>query len=112
MRTTRFLAFAAAGVLAGTGIAACGNFRDSDEATSADGPIAVRAHDTACDVGRTDLGPARPPSRSPTRCKVTEFYVYAAGDRVMGEVENIAPGLSRELRVNCPPGRRDGCKPG
>ncbi|MEV0714183.1 hypothetical protein AB0H87_05875, partial [Asanoa sp. NPDC050611] len=23
--------------------------------------------------------------------KVTEFYVYAAGDRVMGEVENITP---------------------
>ena len=36
--------------------------------------------------------------------KVTEFYVYAEGDRVMGEVENIAPGLTRELLVELPAG--------
>ena len=30
---------------------------------------------------------------------VTEFYVYAAGDRVMGEVESIAPAASN--RFNC-----------
>ncbi|KAB1910563.1 iron uptake system protein EfeO, partial [Micromonospora sp. AMSO31t] len=45
--------------------------------------------------------------------KVNEFYVYAAGDRVMGEVENIAPGLSRELRVELPAGTYEtACKPG
>jgi len=45
--------------------------------------------------------------------KVTEFYVYAAGDRVMGEVENITPGLSRELRVELPAGTyQTACKPG
>ena len=26
--------------------------------------------------------------------KVTEFYVYGEGERVMGEVENISPGCS------------------
>src|SRR4030095_6172759 len=45
--------------------------------------------------------------------KVTEFYVYAAGDRVMGEVENIAPGLSRELHVELPAGSyATACEPG
>ena len=45
--------------------------------------------------------------------KVTEFYVYAAGDRVMGEVENIAPGLTRELIVELPAGTYEtACKPG
>jgi iron uptake system component EfeO len=39
--------------------------------------------------------------------------VYAQGDRVMGEVENIAPGLSRELHVELPAGTYEtACKPG
>jgi iron uptake system component EfeO len=39
--------------------------------------------------------------------------VYAAGDRVMGEVENIAPGLSRELIVELAAGTYEtACKPG
>jgi iron uptake system component EfeO len=39
--------------------------------------------------------------------------VYAPGDRVMGEVENIAPGLSRELRVELTAGSYEtACKPG
>ena len=46
--------------------------------------------------------------------KVNEFYVYAEGDRIMGEVENIAPGLTRELLVELPePGTYEtACKPG
>ncbi|MDT5008660.1 MAG: iron uptake system component EfeO, partial [Mycobacterium sp.] len=46
--------------------------------------------------------------------KVTEFYVYGEGDRVMGEVENIAPNLTRKLIVNLSdPGKYQiACKPG
>jgi len=45
--------------------------------------------------------------------KITEFYVYAEGDRVMAEVENIAPGLSRDLLVELPAGEYEtACKPG
>jgi iron uptake system component EfeO len=44
---------------------------------------------------------------------VTEFYVYAEGDRIMQEVENIGPGLTREMRVELPAGQYEGaCKPG
>lgn len=39
--------------------------------------------------------------------------MYAAGDRVMGEVENIVPGLTRDVVVELPPGVYEtACKPG
>ena len=46
--------------------------------------------------------------------KVNEFYVYAAGDRIVGEVENITPGLSRELKIEVtePGTLTTACKPG
>jgi iron uptake system component EfeO len=46
--------------------------------------------------------------------KVTEFYVYGEGERVMGEVENISPGLQRQLIVQlAEPGTyQTACKPG
>jgi iron uptake system component EfeO len=46
--------------------------------------------------------------------KVTEFYVYGEGERVMGEVENISPGLERKLIVQLgEPGKyQTACKPG
>ncbi|MFF3854183.1 iron uptake system protein EfeO [Micromonospora sp. NPDC002575] len=112
MRTTRFLALAAAGALATTGLAACGG--EEKDATADGGPIAVKASDTACEVGRTELAAGQTVFEvTNSGAKVTEFYVYAAGDRVMGEVENIAPGLKRELRVELPAGTYEtACKPG
>ncbi|TDC63669.1 peptidase M75 [Micromonospora sp. KC207] len=113
MRTSRFLVLAAAGVLATTGLAACGGEdKDADQVDS--GPIAVKATDTACEVGRTELAAGQTVFEvTNSGAKVTEFYVYAAGDRVMGEVENIAPGLKRELRVELPAGTYEtACKPG
>jgi iron uptake system component EfeO len=46
--------------------------------------------------------------------KVTEFYLLAAdGLRIVGEVENIGPGLSRDLVVTAAPGSYfTACKPG
>ncbi|MET8230195.1 iron uptake system protein EfeO [Micromonospora sp. NPDC005298] len=114
MRTTRFFALTAAGVLATTGVAACSDSAKDDDAAGAGGPIVVKANDTACEVGTTDLGAGTATFKiTNSGAKVTEFYVYASGDRVMGEVENIAPGLSRELRVELPAGTYEtACKPG
>ena len=111
MRATRLFALTLAGGLATAGIAAC-----SKEAPSADGsaPIAVTASDTACTVAKTEVPAGVTVFKvTNTGSKVTEFYVYAAGDRVMGEVENIGPGLSRELRVELTAGTYEtACKPG
>jgi len=87
---------------------------DESAAAAKGGPIAVAASDTACEVGRA-TGDAGTSVFTVTNKgnKVTEFYVYAPGDRVMGEVENIAPGLSRELHVELPAGSYEtACKPG
>ncbi|KAB1949793.1 peptidase M75 [Micromonospora sp. ALFpr18c] len=113
MRTTRFFALAAAGVLATAGVAGCSD-SDKGDAAGAGGPIVVKASDTACEVGATDLDAGTATFKiTNSGAKVTEFYVYASGDRVMGEVENIAPGLSRELHVELPAGTYEtACKPG
>ncbi|MEU7573741.1 iron uptake system protein EfeO [Micromonospora sp. NPDC049240] len=112
MRTTRFVAPAAAGLLAVAGLAGCGG--GDDAGATAGGPIAVKATDSACEVDSTEIDAGQVTFKVTNNgSKVNEFYVYAAGDRVMGEVENIAPGLSRELRVELPAGTYEtACKPG
>ncbi|GHJ18260.1 iron uptake system protein EfeO [Micromonospora sp. AKA38] len=112
MRTTRFVAPAAAGLLAVAGLAGCGGADDAG--ATAGGPIAVKATDSACEVDSTEIDAGQVTFKVTNNgSKVNEFYVYAAGDRVMGEVENIAPGLSRELRVELPAGTYEtACKPG
>ncbi|MEV5629411.1 iron uptake system protein EfeO [Micromonospora tulbaghiae] len=112
MRTTRLVALAAAGLLAVAGLTGCGGGDDADATNG--GPIAVKATDTVCEVGDTEIDAGQVTFKvTNTGSKVNEFYVYAAGDRVMGEVENIAPGLSRELRVELTAGTYEtACKPG
>ena len=46
--------------------------------------------------------------------QVTEFYLYGEdGLRIVGEVENVGPGLSRDLVINVPAGTYvPTCKPG
>ncbi|WP_425567885.1 cupredoxin domain-containing protein [Nonomuraea dietziae] len=77
-------------------------------------PIKVAASDTACTVATSEVA-AGTSTFAVTNggTKVTEFYVYAPGDRVMAEVENIVPGLTRELIVELPAGVYEtACKPG
>ena len=46
--------------------------------------------------------------------EVTEFYLYAEdGMRIVGEIENVGPGLSRDLVVRAAPGSYvTSCRPG
>ncbi|NMO50957.1 iron uptake system protein EfeO [Actinoplanes sp. TBRC 11911] len=95
-------------------LAACSGGKSDDTAAGASGPITVKASDTACEVAKSSLDAGTHVFQiANSGSKVTEFYVYADGDRVMGEVENITPGLSRELRVELPAGAyQTACKPG
>jgi len=96
-------------------LAACGGGGSATGGSKDAGDdIAVTASDDSCEVATSEL-PAGVHQFTVTNTgsKVTEFYVYAAGDRVMGEVENIAPGVARELRVELPAGDYQAtCKPG
>jgi iron uptake system component EfeO len=78
------------------------------------GPVSVKATDSECNLSRRDVKSGTSTfSVSNGGSKVTEFYVYADGDRVMGEVENIGPGLKRDLIVELPTGKYQAvCKPG
>ncbi|MCC5577601.1 peptidase M75 family protein [Microtetraspora sp. AC03309] len=113
MRTPAVVALAALGLLA----AACSSgTTDSSASGGAAKPdkITVAANDTECKVATAEL-PAGTSTFQITNSgsKVTEFYVYAGGDRVMGEVENIVPGLTREVMVELPAGTYEAtCKPG
>ena len=80
--------------------AACSGSSGSGDSAEARDSIAVAATDTTCDVDADTLV-AGTHSFTITNggSKVTEFYVYAEGDRILGEVENIAPGVARELLV-------------
>ncbi|MEV6560952.1 iron uptake system protein EfeO [Nocardia sp. NPDC051756] len=79
------------------------------------GDIAVTANDTSCAVAKDSAETGQVTFRIANNgTKVTEFYVYGAGERVIGEIENIGPGLTRQLIVSVPdPGKyQTACKPG
>ncbi|MFC4065931.1 iron uptake system protein EfeO [Actinoplanes subglobosus] len=114
MRPSHILAALTAGSLGLTLTACGGSDAATDTTAAAGGPIAVKASDTACEVTRTEVAAGTSVfAITNGGQKVTEFYVYAPGDRVMAEVENIAPGLSRNLHVELPAGTYEtACKPG
>jgi iron uptake system component EfeO len=94
-------------------LAACDS--KSDTAGAAGGPIKVSASDTACEVSATTANAGNLTFEITNKgTKVTEFYLYAEGDRIMGEVENIAPGLNRRLIVEVADAGKyqTACKPG
>ena len=101
--------------LSGLAVALTGCGAPAETSAAGGGPIAVTASDTACEVARTEApaGTIEFTIRN-TGTKVNEFYVYAEGDRIMGEVENVAPGLTRTFHVEVrEPGRYEtACKPG
>ncbi|MAU80799.1 iron uptake system protein EfeO [Gordonia sp. Z-3] len=80
-----------------------------------DGAIAVTSSNDACDLDGTDAQTGDVNfTVTNNGSKVTEFYVYGNNNRVLGEVENIGPGLSGNLTVEVTdPGTYTvACKPG
>ncbi len=113
MRPARTLTLMALAALGG-GLTACSAGEADGTSPPAGGSVAVRASDTACEVARStvDAGTAVFTVTN-SGSKLTEFYVYAAGGRVMGEAANIAPGASRDLHVELAAGTYEAaCKPG
>lgn len=108
----------AAALLTGISLVGC-QAKESETPASGDAnapaQVTVNASDTACELSGTSAttGPSTFVITN-NGTKVTEFYVYGEGDRVMGEVENISPGLERKLIVQLSePGKyQTACKPG
>ncbi|MET7989613.1 iron uptake system protein EfeO [Amycolatopsis sp. NPDC005232] len=106
-------------VLAGVGalvaLSACDSTDSASSGSGAAGPIKVEASDSTCAVAVNTANAGNVTFEITNKgTKVTEFYLYAEGDRIMGEVENIAPGLNRRLIVEVPEAGKyqTACKPG
>lgn len=112
-------AAALAAALAALALTSC-QAKDNESASTGDGAgapaeITVEASDTECTLSGTEgTTGANTFVITNNGTKVTEFYVYSAGERVMGEVENISPGLQRKLIVQLtqPGTYTTACKPG
>jgi iron uptake system component EfeO len=103
-------------VTAAAALAACTSTAPpAGDAAGSGGPITVTAGDTSCEVAAAEA-PAGTITFSVRNSgdKITEFYLYGTGGRIMGEVENIGPGLTRDLIVEVPDGGAytTACKPG
>ncbi len=98
-------------------LAACTENTDAAPADGGGDPrtLAVTSSDDACDVSAAEA-PAGTLTFDVTNAgsQVTEFYLLGEdGLRIVGEVENIGPSLSRQLVVNAPAGEYvTACKPG
>ena len=112
MNRSPLFAAATATLLAGVALTGCTAKEDTattgtgTNAAGAPSEVTVTATDTTCELSATAV--------TNNGNKVTEFYVYGEGERVMGEVENISPGLSRTLIVQLTePGTfQTSCRPG
>jgi iron uptake system component EfeO len=121
-RSTYTLAAGAAALLAGLSLTSCTAKESTpaaedsgSESSSAPAEITVEASDTECTLSGTEGATgANTFVITNNGSKVTEFYVYGEGDRVMGEVENVSPGLQRKLIVQLtqPGTYQTACKPG
>ena len=119
-RSVPFVA-AAAALLAGVSLTSCTakeattTTGTGDNAAGAPAEVTVNATDTGCELSATEgTTGANTFVITNNGNKVTEFYVYGEGERVMGEVENISPGLHRKLIVQLtePGTYQTACKPG
>ncbi len=86
-----------------------------DDVAGASRALTVSSTDSACDLSATEA-PAGTLSFDVTNVgtQVTEFYLLGEdGLRIVAEVENVGPQLSRQLVVNAPAGKYvTACKPG
>lgn len=102
----RLSAFAACLLLAGC---------TTTEATSGDRLVEVDSGNDSCDLSTTEAAAGTLTFRvRNSGSKVTEFYLLAGdGLRIVGEVENVGPSLTRDLVVSVPDGGYvTACKPG
>jgi len=105
-----------AGALLLVPLAAC---TDNDPSASSEeggaGTISVVSTADACDLSATEAPSGNLVfSVENQGDEVTEFYLLGDdGVRIVGEVENVGPGLTRELVVKAAPGDyKTACKPG
>lgn len=113
--TPRVLAASAAGILGLLALSGCTENTANTTNDAAGGTIPVTSTEDACQVGTAEAPSGHVVfSVKNEGNQVTEFYLLGDdGLRIVGEVENIGPGLTRDLVVQAAPGSYvTACKPG
>ncbi|MFD9128060.1 iron uptake system protein EfeO [Kitasatospora sp. NPDC059571] len=97
--------------VAGAALAGCSK---KDDAGSSSDAVQVNASDTACELSRTSFPSGAVHLEVHNKgSKSTEVYVYAAGDKIVTERENIGPGTKVTISAEIKPGAYEvACKPG
>ncbi|HEV7936151.1 MAG TPA: iron uptake system protein EfeO [Actinomadura sp.] len=116
MRHARVLALMGVTTVSMSVSAGCGGAAD-DGRTGTKGSgttIEITATDTACEVGTKSFAAGTTTFKVTNRGgKVTEIYLYAPGDKIVTERENIGPGTSVDLTTQLSAGKYQiACKPG
>ncbi|SBT41971.1 cupredoxin domain-containing protein [Micromonospora narathiwatensis] len=97
-----------------TALTGCGD----EEAAPTGAEVALTATDTTCEVAATSFAPGPVTFAVTNRGQqTTEVYLYGREDdgftKVVAEVENVGPGLTRNLRATLSGGEYEiACKPG
>jgi iron uptake system component EfeO len=113
-KSTAILVLAAPALL----LAACSSSSEVGSASTAASTIAVTASDTECILSSATVpAGALEFTVTNTGSQVTEVYVYGksgeAFTTVVAEVENIGPGVERDMSAELAPGTYEvACKPG
>lgn len=101
--------------IAATSAAAVSGCTSSSPTSEPETTITVSSSDDTCEISAAEApaGALRFTIKN-IGSQATEFYVLGAdGLQVVAEVENIGPGLSRDLMVQAAPGTYQlSCKPG
>jgi len=93
-----------------TAVAGCAEKPDA----KGSGAVQVTASDSACKVSKTSFPAGHVKLAVENKgSKVTEVYVYAPGDRIVTERENIGPGTKAVINAEVKTGAYEiACKPG
>lgn len=114
-RTTRLGLLVAAGAAALLALTACVPNSTTASSASSTTKLTVDSSATECAVS-AETAPSGSVAFTVTNStdKVTEFYLLGAdGLRIVGEIENVTPGVKRSLTVQLQPGSYfTVCKPG
>ena len=110
VRPRTLIAGAVVPLLTVAGLSGCA---EKSEGGSGDG-IEVAANDKACEVSDTEFPAGHVKLHVENKgAKVTEVYVYAPGDRIVTERENIGPGTEADISAEIKAGTYEiACKPG
>lgn len=113
MRVVRTPSGAAVALAAAASLLTLAGCAEKSDAKDTDA-IQITASDTACEVSKKEF-PAGHVKLSVENkgSKVTEVYVYAQGNRIVTERENIGPGTTAGITAEVKPGTYEiACKPG